>query len=217
MPNNAIRQQIEGLLTHDTRVNFPACQLQISVFDAVATLTGTVPTVAAKRLAVSLAAQVPGVKGVEDRMMVASPMPMGDLEILEHIRRAFLQERNIETENIDVFVNPLGQVTLEGHVHSLAQKRMCEVLCWWVPGVTAVDNLIDVIPAERDSDDELKDNLITIMEKDVLVDPKKFRIDVRQSRITLSGHVDSETERDAAERDCWYTPGVLDVTNNLRT
>lgn len=217
MPNNAIRQQIEGLLTHDTRVNFPACQLQITVFDGMATLTGTVPSVAAKRRAASLAAKVSGVKDVEDHMMVVSPMPMGDLEILEHIRRSFMQERNIELENIEIFVDPLGRVALEGHVHSLAQKRMCEVLCWWVPGVTAVDNMIDVRPAESDSDEELKDNLITIMEKDVLVDPKKFRIDVRQSHITLSGNVASETERDAAERDCWYTPGVLDVTNDLHT
>lgn len=217
MPDNAIRQQIEGLFTRDTRINFPACQLQITVFDAIVTLSGTVPSVAAKRRAASLAARVTGIRGVEDHMMVVSPMPMGDLEILEHIRRSFIQERNIEMEHIEIYVDPLGRVALEGHVHSLAQKRMCEVLCWWVPGVTAVDNLIEVRPVEYDSDEELKDNLITIMEKDVLVDPKKFRIDVRQAHITLSGSVGSETERDAAERDCWYTPGVLDVTNDLQT
>ena len=91
------------------------------------------------------------------------------------------------------------------------------MLCWWIPGVTSVANLIAVQPEEFDNDDELKDNLVTILEKDVLVNPRKFRLTVKDGCVTLSGRADSETERDAAERDCWYTPGVREVTNNLET
>ena len=54
------------------------------------------------------------------------------------------------------------------------------------------------------------------MEKDFLVDPKKFRIEVRQGIVTLRGQVSSEIEKDAAEKDCWYTPGVVDVVNQLQ-
>ena len=104
---------------------------------------------------------------------------------------------------------------MRGVVHSLIQRRLCEVLCWWVPGVTEVRNLLVVNPAEEDSDEELRDNLIIVLEKDVLVNPKKFRVEVRGGRVTLRGQVDSETERDAAEKDCWYTPGVEDVDNRL--
>jgi osmotically-inducible protein OsmY len=53
------------------------------------------------------------------------------------------------------------------------------------------------------------------MEKDVLVNPKKFRIEVRQGVVTLLGHVDSPIEKSAAGKDCWYTPGVVDVINEL--
>jgi osmotically-inducible protein OsmY len=78
-----------------------------------------------------------------------------------------------------------------------------------------VQNLLVVDPPEQDNDEELKDNLITIMEKDVLVNPKKFRIDVRQGVVTLRGRVDSPIEKSASEKDCWYTPGVIDVVNEL--
>ncbi len=91
------------------------------------------------------------------------------------------------------------------------------MLCWWIPGVTSVDNRIEVQPPESDNDEELKDNLITILEKDSLVDPRKFQVRVQGGCVTLSGRAGSDTERDAAERDCWYTPGVREVTNDLET
>ncbi len=140
---------------------------------------------------------------------------MGDLELAERIRNAFLQDRNIEEDHIDIATDRDGRVILRGRVHSLIQRRLCEVLCWWNPGVSAVSNLIIVDPPDQDNDEELKDNLITIMEKDILVNPKKFRIEVHAGRVLLRGRVDSPMERSAAEKDCWYTPGVMDVENRL--
>jgi osmotically-inducible protein OsmY len=156
------------------------------------------------------------VKSVHDELRVETPNPMGDLEIAEHIRRSFVAERNIEEAQIDIETDNRGGVILRGSVRSLIQVRLCEVLSWWVRGVTDVRNLLVVHPPEEDNDEELKDNLTTIMEKDFLVDPKKFRIEVREGVVTLRGQVGSEIEKDAAEKDCWYTPGVIDVVNQLQ-
>ncbi len=208
-------RKIEGTLTRDSRIGQPANHLAIRCEGGYVTLEGTVDSVAAKRLAPRLAAQVQGVKSIDDRLRVTPPSPMGDLEIAEHVRHALIQERNIEEQNIEIETDPDGGVVLRGHVHSLVQRRLCEVLCWWIPGVTDVRNLLVVSPPEQDSDEELKDNLVTIMEKDVLVNPKKFRIDVRQGVVTLRGRVDSPIEKSAAGKDCWYTPGVVDVINEL--
>ena len=210
-----IIRQIEGALTRDLRINLPASDIAISCEGGYVTLSGTVDSVAAKRLAPRLTAQIQGVKTVDDRLRVTPPNPMGDLEIAEHVRHALIQERNIEEQNIVIETDPDGGVVLRGHVHSLIQKRLSEVICWWIPGVTNMQNLLVVDPPEEDNDEELKDNLITIMEKDVLVNPKKFRLDVRQGVVTLRGHVDSPIEKSVAEKDCWYTPGVIDVVNDL--
>ncbi len=208
-------QKVHATLTRDSRIRINQSDLVIFEDAGYLTLSGTVPSVAAKRLALSQAGAVPGVKSVRDDLRVAPAEAMGDLQIAEHVRHALLQERNIEQHNIDIEADADGGIILRGHVHSLIQRRMCEVLCWWVPGVTNVVNLIAVEPQEEDNDDELKDNLITIMEKDSLVDPKKLLIDVHDGRVTLKGQVDSPIERSAAENDCWFTPGVLDVENNL--
>lgn len=210
-----LTQQVHGTLTRDTRINLNQSEIDISTDSGYVTLSGTVPTVAAKRLAVRLSREIPGVKSVKDELRVAPVNLMGDLEISTHIRNSFIQERNIEEDHLTIETDSEGGVVLRGQVHSLVQRRMCEVLCWWVPGVTNVTNLIAVDPPDQDNDEELKDNLIVIMEKDFLVDPKKFRIDVHDGRVTLRGQVDSPLEKDAAEKDCWYTPGVADVVNQL--
>jgi len=210
-----IIQKIEGVLTHDRRINLNSGSMEISCEGGYVTLEGTVTTVAAKRLAVRLAQEIPEVKSVRDALRVATDNPMGDLQIGDHVRHAFIQERNIEEGNIEIETAPEGTVILRGSVHALMYKRLCEVLCWWVPGVSDVRNLLVVDPPEEDSDEELKDNLITILEKDVLVNPAKFRLDVRGKKVFLTGRIDSLTEKDAAEKDCWYTPGVIDVSNEL--
>jgi osmotically-inducible protein OsmY len=210
-----IIRKIEGTLVRDLHLDPAGSDLSVACDGGRVVLDGTVETVAAKRLAVRKASQTPGVTSVDDHLRVAPPSTMGDLEIAEHVRHAFLQERNIEEEHIEIEVDADGGVTLRGHVHSLVQRRLCEVLCWWVPAVTDVRNLLTVEPPEADSDEELRDNLVTILEKDVLVNPKKFRLEVRDGVVTLRGRVDSPIERSAAENDCWFTPGVVGVSNGL--
>lgn len=213
--HNPLTQQVHGALTRETRINLHQSELAIHEENGDVTLSGTVPSVAAKRLAMRLAESVPGVTTVRDDLRVAVATPMGDLEIADHVRHALIEERNIEENRIEISTDPEGGVTLRGSVHSLVQKRLCEVLCWWVPGVTSVINLIAIEPPEQDNDEELRDNLITIMEKDVLVNPSKFRVEVHHGCVILRGRVDSPFEKDAAEKDCWYTPGVMEVENQL--
>lgn len=210
-----IVQQTTGQFTHDQRINIAQSDLAVGCAEGLVTLRGTVPSVAAKRLAARLAAAVPGVRGVDDQLRVASPMPMGDQQIANHIHRAFLQERNLEAEQIALEVRDGGEVTLRGTVHALVYRRLAEVLCWWVPGVTAVDNQLEINPPEQDSDEELKDNLLVILGKDMLVDPSRFQLEVASGVVTLRGAVASAVTREAAEKDCWYTPGVADVVNEL--
>jgi osmotically-inducible protein OsmY len=210
-----IIQQTTGQFTHDRRINLLQSELAVGCANGLVTLRGTVPSVAAKRLAARLAAAVPGVRGVSDQLRVASTMPMGDQQILNHIRRALAQERNIEGEQISTEVRNGGQVTLRGTVHALVYFRLAEVLCWWIPGVSSVDNQLQIDPPEQDSDEELKDNLLVILGKDMLVDPSRFQLEVNAGVVTLRGAVPSAVTREAAEKDCWYTPGVVDVVNEL--
>lgn len=210
-----IRKAVEGALTHDVRINLPQSDIGITCENGTVTLSGTVSSIAGKRLAGRLAARVLGVRKVEERLDVAQVQSMGDKEICRHIRDSIIQERNIEVDKIVIHSDPEGHVLLRGTVHSLVEFRLCEVLCWWVPGVRNVRNLLVIHPPEEDNDEELKDNLHIILEKDAMVDPKHFQLTVHSGVVTLRGRANSVIERDAAENDCWYTPGVVDVENEL--
>jgi osmotically-inducible protein OsmY len=214
-PDRQIIQHIESRLTRDTRIERHKGSIAIQCEKGHVLLQGIAPSVRAKRLAPLLAREVEGVRSVEDHLLVAVADRMGAKEISQHIRNSFLQDRNIEEEHLLVDADDNGGVILRGAVHSIVQRRLCEVLCWWVPGVASVRNFISVDPPDEDSDEELKDNLLVIMDKDVLVDPTKFLVEVRHGRVRLQGRVDTPTERDAAEKDCWYTPGVTEVVNEL--
>lgn len=215
--NERLKKAVEGALTHDARINLPQSDVRIACDTGTVALSGTISSIAGKRLAGRLAGQVPGVRKVDDQLDVAVTRTMGDKEITQHIRHALLQERNIEEDQIDIQTDPEGRVTLRGQVHSLIQYRLCEALSWWVPGARNVTNLLVVNPPEEDNDEELKDNLLVILEKDPLVDPKHFQLVVRDKKVTLRGQANSPVERDAAENSCWFTPGVVDVDNQLTT
>lgn len=210
-----IKKSIEAALTHDIRINLPQSELEISCEAGNVTLAGTISSIAGKRLARRLAEQTPEVKQVNDLLDVAIAGAMGDKQITQHIRRAFIQERNLDEDQIDIQTDARGRVILRGHVHSQIQRRLAEVLSWWVPGVSNVKNLLVLNPDEEDNDEELKDNLLIILEKDPIVNPKQFQLTVEDRIVTLEGRVNSDIEREAAERDCWFTPGVLDVDNKL--
>lgn len=213
--NDRIRKLIEGALTHDVRVNMSKSDLQVTCDNGNITLSGTIDSIAGKRLARRVAELIPEVGQVNDMLDITVAQAMGDKEITQHIRHAFIQERNVEEEHIDIETDPEGRVLLRGHVHSLAQRRLCEVMSWWVPGVRNVRNLIVLNPHEEDNDEELKDNLLIILEKDPLVDPSHFQLQVREGMVTLRGRANSDMERAAAGNDCWFTPGVVDVDNQL--
>ncbi len=208
-------RKIKSALTRDTRVNLDLSELAIDEEGGAVSLSGTVPSVAAIRRAVRLTEEVTGVKNIENRLRIPVVTSMGATELNQRLRNALIQERNIEEDHIEIDTSRDGDVLLRGSVHSLVQRRLCEVLCWWSPGVASVRNLIVVSPPDQDTDEELKDNLEIILEKDPMVDPKKFHTEVHDAKVTLRGQVNSETEKDAAERDCWYTPGVVEVANEL--
>jgi osmotically-inducible protein OsmY len=210
-----IIKDIEGALTHDTRINLSQCELVIASEGGYVELRGKVHSVAAKRLAPLLAGRISGVQKVSDEMLVERDEIMGDKELVQHIRRAFIEERNIEEHHVEIDADPEGRVILRGHVHSLAQRRLCEVLAWWAPGTADVRNLLVLDPPEEDNDEELKDNLLVILDKDRIVHPENFQLQVKYGVVTLRGRAQSDTEKKGAEHDCWFCPGVINVDNQL--
>lgn len=232
-----IEEEVRATLEHDKRVNLHASQLHVSVQEDTLILEGEVEDVSAKRIAANLIRELAGGRyEVEDRLCVHVDEPTGDGELRDNVTRFLLNEsllrdcsiaieRGGSTEvlrdvseqppcRITVAVNE-GVVTLTGQLPSLIHRRMVEVLTWWARGCQRVDNRLDVIPPERDSDEELVDAVRMALEKDPMVDPQQVHVTSHAGVIELEGQLGAEAQKLFAARDVWSVPGVWEVYNHI--
>jgi osmotically-inducible protein OsmY len=227
---------VRAALEHEPRINLHQYPVRLSLSDCDLILEGEMEHVAAKKIALELAATVSGVDGIVDRLRVVPAQPMGDGAIRDHVRDALLQESVFENCRIRVedgnqvktYREPSqgpaggievtvaeGVVTLNGQVPSLSHKRLAGVLAWWVPGSRDVINGLDVVPVQEDNDDEITDAVYLVLEKDPFVNADQVHVSTRNAIVTLEGLVANGTEKDMAEFDTWYVFGVDRVINSL--
>lgn len=231
-----IIKKVRALLEAEPRVNLHRDPIDIDVVEDAVVLEGEVDDIAAKKLALELAASVPGPRGIVDRLHVRPVQRRGDGAIRDALCEALLAlaelkncairvrvKGDVETlrqapadgaGEIEVAVED-GVVTLEGSVISLSHKRIAGVLAWWTPGCRDVVNSLGVSPPEEDTDDEVADALRLVFEIDPALDPDGIVARVRNGVVTLEGHVRSEAERRRAEFDAWALFAVDRVVNKL--
>jgi osmotically-inducible protein OsmY len=237
MDTAALAEELTAALEREARVDLQRDRIAIEFDDGVATLSGEVADIGAKRLALEHAAALPAVTGIVDRLHVRPSEPRDDEAIAEEVERSLLHDsafdqvaihrrvgdqrtvvREASAEGrlwwIEVQVQD-GLVTLDGDVSSLSHKRFAGALAWWVPGVRDVINGLGIEPDEADSDDEILDALRLVLDKDPLVDPTQIHATCASSVITLEGFVAKGSYRAAAERDAWSLFGVDRVVNRI--
>ncbi len=233
-----IVREVHEALGRDQRIDLRRYPIVIQYEpDGSVVLQGETESLAAKKIALELAASIRGTTGIIDRIRVAPRQPMGDGAIRDHMRAAILQEGAFahygiqdaqeggartaaeaaadRGSYIEIAVAD-GVVTLDGQVESLSHKRLAELLAWWVPGTRDVVNGIEVKPPEDDSDDEITDAVRMALEKDRLVTHDSIRVSTRNSVVTLEGIVPNRRQAEMAEADAWYIFGVDGVINHLR-
>ena len=228
--------QVHAALERDARidpVNFP---VDVHVDGEALTLTGEVPSIACKRVAISAVNELDGVGKVVDRLRLSSGADVGDGAIRDAVcdslsrdvdflnctlramnsgRLEVIREAGGDSSGeIDIAVAD-GVITLDGHVISLSHKRLAGVLAWWVRGCRDVVDLLEVQPAEDDNDEEVIEALRLVFETDPLVPAAQIAIDCRDFVVTLKGVVATDEERKRAELDAWYLHGVKRVINEL--
>ncbi len=210
-PEKALRA-LKASITEKLRIDQRLNPIHLGLEDDSIVIEGTVEKVSQKKRILLKAMEL--FPGVIDRLRVKPASHMTDREIENHLNDAFSQEPTLKQTTIRVEVRD-GCVDLEGIVPSLCHKRIAGVLAWWVPGSRDVINSLEVVPPEEDSDDEVVEALRLVLEKDSLVDATRIGISSKDWVVTLTGTVNSESERDAAEDDAWYIWGVNDVINNI--
>ncbi|MDB5096686.1 MAG: transporter [Cyanobacteria bacterium RYN_339] len=213
MTDSELKRAVETVLHGDVRLR--GHNIRVDVDAGSVALHGEVEQLAEKRLAINLVRQLREVGEVRDRLRLPPSSEFTDVQIVQHIVDALIQDPNLHEQQVRV-ASIDGLVTLTGWTNSLEEKRLMGLAGWWVPGVVDLDNRIEVIPAQPGHEGDLVDIIRLAFEKDVLVDPSLIGVKAQGNAVTLVGTARSVEERMAAEHDCYYIWGVEEVHNLLR-
>jgi osmotically-inducible protein OsmY len=125
-------------------------------------------------------------------------------------------EPSIAAAHIGVAANG-GIVTLTGQVESYAQKHAAETAARRVKGVLAIADDLEVqVPFERKRDDsDIAAAIVDRLAWDVSVPRDAVKVGVEAGWVTLTGAVDWNYQRKAAEQDVRRLHGVTGVSNQV--
>ncbi|WP_308910377.1 BON domain-containing protein [Pseudokordiimonas caeni] len=235
--NEEVTNAVNDALFYDPRVSY--FKIDVEADRGEVTLRGSVDNLAAKRAAGQDARNTTGVIRVKNRLDVVSPMTGKPENVIAKVESAL--ERNPYTYDDDITAAMFGGVVrLYGDVDSLYERAEADRVASRVVGVEKVVNLIDVrddnLPLAYDpylydfwpnyawydrspittmkTDAEIADDIEDQLFWSIAVDSDEVNVSVDNGEATLTGTVDSESERYAAIKNA-YDGGAVDVIDDL--
>lgn len=141
---------------------------------------------------------------------------MTDTSLRQDIIDELEFEPSVNAAHIGVAVSE-GVVTLSGHVASYAEKVAAEKAVQRVKGVRAIAEEIEVrYPGDKQTqDDEIAARALAILRWNSVVPADQVQIRVQDGWVTLTGQVDWQFERLAAEAQIRRLSGVAGVMNSI--
>jgi osmotically-inducible protein OsmY len=134
---------------------------------------------------------------------------MADTQLRQNVIDELEFEPSVHSARIGVAVED-GVVTLSGHVRSYAEKLAAERAARRVRGVRAIVQDIHVrYPDEKKTaDDEIANRALSIIKWDAMTPADAIKVVVQNGWVTLSGEVDWQYQRKAAENAVRKLSGV---------
>jgi osmotically-inducible protein OsmY len=206
-----IKKAVKDAFLYDPRVLSFNPNVEVSY--GTVTLSGMVDNLEAKRAAEQDAKNTLGVWRVKNQLKVRPKIPENDV-LEQRVASALLDDPYVERFEVDVDAY-IGWVYLSGDVDTSFEKNRAERVTEGVKGVVGVVNNLDydylwVWKPDWEIRADVKDQL----EWSVFVDDNDISVSVDDGIVTLSGTVDSWSEKDDAEKNA-YQGGAKDVENYL--
>jgi osmotically-inducible protein OsmY len=181
----------------------------------VVTLSGAVPSFAAKFAACHDAERVRGVTVVVEHMDVSLPdmHSRNDADLAKAVTASLRWDVRVPEGNIKISVRD-GMITLEGNVDWQYQRLAADSAVRYLTGVKGINNLIAVSPVKRALD--VKQHIADALRRNAETDARDITVETADSgNVTLRGKIHSWAEREEVNRAAWATPGVRTVQDEL--
>ena len=207
-----IRQAVEAELTFDPLVD--AANITVTNINGEVALNGTVPNYPQYLEASAAAQRVAGVTDVHNHLEVVLPdSDYRDDAMLTTAANNALTLNITVPDGVEATARD-GNLTLTGTAAYNSQRAAAELA---VAGLTGIRNVRDDIDIAYDADPVDVDlHVQEALDRYALIpDDSDVQVDVKGGVITLTGHVSTWAEHDAAAGAAWMATGVIDVRDDL--
>ena len=193
--------------------------------EGAVTLTGTVAKASDKSLAEDTVAGLPGVKSVDNQLLVSGEQPAehSDTWITMKVKTALLFHRYVSGTGTTVYTKD-GVVTLQGEASSMAQKELTTEYAKDIDNVKSVNNEMTIAktPATPDATvgDKIDDASITAEVKSSLFSHHSTSalhtgVTTTDGVVTLTGIAKNDAEKSLVTKLATDINGVTSVINNM--
>ncbi len=210
--DNQIQKDVMEELKWEPFLN--SAEIGVAVRNGIVTLSGQVDSYYKKVSAVEAAKKVAGVKAVAEDIQVgvSSAHAKTDTEIAEAVLNALKWHTAVQEEKIKIKVDN-GNVTLTGEVDWDFQRSNARKAIEGLTGVRSITNLIKV--NSKITPAGIQRKIESAFQRAASINSRKVKVDVKGSKVILSGTVTSLAEKEEAEASAWNAEGVTEVESNL--
>ena len=186
----------------------------VAVTDGIVTLSGTVPSYIEKTAAEKASQRVAGVKAVVEKIEVKLPgsLHRDDQDIARTIVDQFRWHSQVPDDLVKASVEN-GWVDLNGEVEWDFQRSAAEEAVRGLLGVKGITNKISIRPKAVQPSD-IKDKIEDALKRAAEREANRIAVQVRGTRVILSGKVRSFAELRDVRGAVFSAPGVTSVDDN---
>jgi len=195
--------------------------IKIQSKDGVVTLNGEVSDRSHKSMAEDTLESLPGVRSVDNRLVVKPANEHSDTWVEFKVKSALLYHRSVSGIKTTVTVKD-GIVTLSGTASSQAEKDLAGEYAKDIEGVKDVNNGLTVStePPSRTAREVIDDGSITAQVKSALLTHRstsalKTKVITRDGTVTLRGEAKNQAEKDLVTKLATDIHGVKNVVNEM--
>jgi osmotically-inducible protein OsmY len=207
-----IQQDVIAELSWEPSVN--SAHIGVEVSAGIVTLAGHVSNYTEKLNAERAAQRVHGVKALAVEMDVTLPgtSKRTDSDIAQSANNVLRLTTYLPVDHIKIQVEN-GRIALSGEVEWDYQRIGAADAVRHLQGVTGINNQITLKPAASAS--VVKADIEAALKRRAHLHSEAISVEVAGSDVTLTGIVNSWTERNLVRNSAWGAPGVRNVNDNM--
>jgi len=139
---------------------------------------------------------------------------MSDKQLRDEVLKELEWEPSVDAAKIGVTVEN-GVVTLSGDVPSYSQKIAAMTAARRVKGVGAIVQKLEVRLSVADGDEVLARRALNVLDWNASIPKGAVQVEVSHGLVILTGQVDWEFQRRAADEAVHKLDGIVGVVNNI--